>query len=104
MAGDMQIRARMNGDVVDVKVLISHPMETGTRKDPKTKQFIPAHYITEMTATLNTTIVLTAQCAGGIAKNPFWGFRVKGGKPGDFIVINAIDNKGVKFEQNAIII
>ena len=59
MAGDMQIRARMmGGDVADVKVLISHPMETGTRKDSKTKNLIPAHYITEVIATLNGSTVL----------------------------------------------
>lgn len=104
MAGEMQIRARMNGDVVDVKVLISHPMETGTRKDPKTKQLIPAHYITDVSATLNGTVVLTAHWGGGIAKNPFWGFRVRGGKPGDFVVISAVDNQGGKFEHDAIVI
>ena len=41
MSGEMQIRARMTGgDVVDVKILIAHVMETGTRKDPKTKNLI----------------------------------------------------------------
>ncbi len=105
MAGEMQIRARMRDDhTADVKVLIAHVMETGTRKDPKTKALIPAHYITEVVAKLNTTIVLTAQWGGGIAKNPFFGFRVKGARPGDFIEITAVDNKGEKFEHNAIVI
>lgn len=105
MAGQMQIRARMvSSDVVDVKVLLSHPMETGTRKDPKTKAVIPAHFINEVVATLNGTIVLRVQCGGGVAKNPFFGFRVKGAKPGDFIAISATDNQGAKFEHNAIVI
>jgi sulfur-oxidizing protein SoxZ len=105
MAGEMQIRARMTGsDVADVKVLISHVMETGTRKDPKTKTLIPAHYITEVVAMLNSTVVMTAQWGGGIAKNPFLGFKVKGAKSGDFIAISAVDNKGGKFEHNAIIL
>ncbi len=104
MAGEMQIRARMIGDVVDVKVLISHPMETGTRKDPKTKNLIPAYYITEVVATLNGTPVLKGHWGGGVAKNPFWGFKVQGGKPGDFIAISAIDNNGGKYEHDAIVI
>ena len=105
MAGDMQIRARMmGGDVADVKVLISHPMETGTRKDSKTKNLIPAHYITEVIATLNGSTVLLGHWGGGIAKNPFWGFRIKGAKPGDFVAISAVDNKGGKIEHNAIVI
>ncbi len=105
MAGEMQIRARMIGsDIVDVKVLISHPMETGTRKDSKTKKLIPAHYITEVIATLNDRPVVTAHWGGGIAKNPFFGFKVKGAKAGDFIAISAVDNQGGKFDRNAIVI
>lgn len=105
MAGEVQIRARMiSSDVVEVKALLIHPMETGTRKDPKTKAAIPAHFIKQVVATLNGTAVLTIQCAAGIAKNPFFGFRVKGAKPGDFIGISAVDNLGAKLEHNAIVI
>ncbi|HQS57157.1 MAG: thiosulfate oxidation carrier complex protein SoxZ [Gallionellales bacterium 35-53-114] len=105
MAGQMQIRARMiSSDVADVKALLSHPMETGTRKDPKTKAVIPAHFINHVEATLNGTTVLKVECGGGIAKNPFFGFKVKGAKPGDFIAISAMDNQGGKFEHNAIVI
>ncbi len=105
MAGAMQIRARMIGsDVVDVKALLEHPMETGTRKDAKTKALIPAHYINQLTATLNGKVVLTVQCAAGMSKNPFFGFRVNGAKPGDFIAISATDNLGAKFEHSAIVI
>lgn len=105
MTGEMQIRARMTGnDTADVKVLISHVMETGMRKDPKTKNLVPAYYITEVVAMLNSTVVMTAQWGGGIAKNPFLGFKVKGAKPGDFIVISAVDNKGGKFKRDAIIL
>lgn len=45
MAEPMRIRATMAGDVADVKVLMNHIMETGLRKDSKTGQMIPAHYI-----------------------------------------------------------
>jgi sulfur-oxidizing protein SoxZ len=105
MAGAMQIRARMTSDnTADVKVLIAHVMEPGTRKDPKTKALIPAYFITDVVAKLNETVVITAQWGGGIAKNPFIGFKVKGAKPGDFITISAVDSKGIKYEQNAIVI
>lgn len=105
MAGEMQIRARMiGGEIADVKVLISHEMEPGTRKDPKTKQLVPAHYITEVVATLNGTPVITAHWGGGISKNPFFGFKLNSAKAGDFVAISAVDNKGGKFEKNAIIV
>lgn len=105
MAGEMQIRARMTGsDVADVKILITHVMETGQRKDPKTKNVIPAHFINEFVATLNGKPVITSQWGTGIAKNPFVGFRVHGAKPGDFIAVHAVDNTGAQFDRDAIVI
>ena len=105
MAADMQIRARMiASDIVDVKVLIIHDMETGLRKDAKTKNVIPAHFINQVVATLNGKTVLESHWGTGISKNPFLGFRVKGAKPGDFVAINTVDNLGAKLEQNAIVI
>jgi sulfur-oxidizing protein SoxZ len=105
MAGEMQIRARMvGGDLADVKVLISHVMETGQRKDTKTKNLIPAFFINHITVTLNGTTVIESQWGTGISKNPFMGFKVRGAKPGDFVIVSAIDNLGGKYEHNAIVI
>ena len=49
MASPMKIRAQLKGDVTDIKILMAHPMETGQRKDAKTNQPIPAHFIQEFT-------------------------------------------------------
>jgi sulfur-oxidizing protein SoxZ len=91
----------MQGDVADVKALMNHIMETGLRKDAKTGQLIPAHFINQVTATLNGKTVLDAQWGAAIAKNPFLGFKVKGAKVGDKIVINAVDNHGEKISGEA---
>ena len=103
MAEPMRIRATMAGDVADVKVLMNHPMETGLRKDAKTGQLVPAHFIQEVTATLNGTAVLTAEIGGGVSKNPYLGFKVKGAKAGDKVVVNWSDNKGDKNSAEATI-
>lgn len=96
MAEPMKIRAQMQGDVADVKVLMNHPMETGQRKDPKTNQLIPVHFIQSVTATLNGKTVLDAQWSQAVSKNPFLGFKIKGAKAGDKITISWVDNKGDK--------
>lgn len=101
MAEGMKIRATMQGDVADVKALMNHIMETGLRKDAKTGQLIPAHFINMVTATLNGKPVLEAQWGAAISKNPFLGFKIKGAKAGDKIAINAVDNKGEKFSGEA---
>ena len=101
MAEPMRIRATMAGDVADVKVLMNNPMETGQRKDAKTGQLVPAHFIQEVSATLNGATVLTADIGGGVSKNPYLGFKVKGAKAGDKVVVSWTDNKGDKNSAEA---
>lgn len=103
MAEPMRIRATMAGDVADVKVLMNHPMETGLRKDAKTGQLVPAHYIQEVTATVNGAAVLNAEIGGGVSKNPYLGFKVRGAKAGDKVVVSWSDNKGDKNSAEATI-
>lgn len=96
MAEPMKIRAQVEGDSANVKVLMNHPMETGQRKDAKTGQLVPAHFIQTVTAQVNGKTVLEAQWSQAISKNPFLGFKVKGAKAGDKIAVSWIDNKGDK--------
>lgn len=100
MAG-MKIRASMAGDVAEVKCLMNHPMETGLRKDAKTGQLVPAHFIKSVVATVGGKAVLDAQWAGGISKNPYLAFKVKGAKAGDKVVVSWEDNKGEKESAEA---
>lgn len=102
MADAMKMRATMDGDAVDVKVLIQHPMDTGLLKD-KNDKLIPAHFINQVVATLNGKTVIDSQWGTGIAKNPFIGFRIKGAKPGDKVGINAIDNLGTKYDGEVVV-
>jgi sulfur-oxidizing protein SoxZ len=95
MAEPMKIRAQLQGDVADVKVLMNHPMETGRRKDAKGDN-VPAHFIQNVTAAWNGKTVMEAQWSTAVSKNPFLEFKVKGAKPGDKITVSWIDNKGDK--------
>ena len=93
MADPMRIRAQMAGEKATVRVLMSHEMETGLRKDAAGKT-IPAWYIQDVSAQLNGKPVLTAQWGPSVAKNPFLQFNVKGAKAGDKIAVTWKDNKG----------
>ncbi len=98
MADNMKMRAQLKGDttsggVTEVKVLMSHSMETGRKKDDFNK-LIPAHFIQLVTATLNGKPVLEAQWGTGISKNPYLTFRLKGAKAGDTVAVTWHDNLG----------
>ncbi|MEO7854007.1 MAG: thiosulfate oxidation carrier complex protein SoxZ [Rubrivivax sp.] len=100
MPDPMRIRAQASGDKATVRVLMSHEMETGQRKDGAGK-VIPAWYIQDVTAQLNGKTVMTAQWGPAVAKNPFLQFNVKGAKAGDKIAITWVDNKGEKQTDEA---
>ena len=93
MSDPMRIRAQVAGDKATVRVLMSHEMETGQRKDTAGKT-IPAWFIQEVGATLNGRPVLSAQWGTSISKNPFMQFNVKGAKVGDKIAVSWKDNRG----------
>jgi sulfur-oxidizing protein SoxZ len=95
MAEPMKIRAKMEGEFADVKVLMSHPMETGQRKNEK-GELVPVHFIQSVIASHNGKTVLDIQWSQAIARNPFLGFRVKGAKAGDKIAIDWTDTAGDK--------
>ena len=102
MADPMRIRANVTGDTTEVRVLMSHEMETGQRKDAAGK-VIPAWHIQNVTATHNGKTVLTAQWGPAVSKNPFVSFKFKGGAKGDKIQVTWVDNRGDKRTDEAVI-
>ena len=91
----------MMGSVTEVKALMSHPMETGLRKDSKTGEKIPAHFIKEVTCEHNGKNVLTANWGIAISKNPYLSFSFSGAAAGDTVKISWVDNKGETATEEA---
>ena len=102
MSDPMRIRAQAAGDKATVRVLMSHEMETGQRKDAAGKA-IPAWYIQEVSAQLNGQPVMTAQWGPAVSKNPYLQFIVKGAKAGDKVSVSWVDNKGDKRSDEAVV-
>jgi len=93
MADPMRIRAQAAGDKTTVRVLMSHEMESGQRKDAAGK-LVPAWHIQDVTASLNGKQVFSCEWGPAVSKNPFLQFVIKGGKAGDKVSITWKDNKG----------
>ena len=103
MADPMRIRANVDANgVTEVKVLMSHEMETGQRKDAQGKT-IPAWFIQNVTATHNNKTVLAAEWGPAVSKNPFLSFKFKGAQKGDKVQVTWVDNKGEKRTDEAVI-
>jgi len=98
MAGPMKMRATWANGFTDVRVLMTHPMETGQRKDPD-GNLVPMHFIQTITVQLNGKTVVDCEVSQGVSRNPVFSFRIKGGARGDKITVAWQDNKG---ESNSI--
>lgn len=93
MASPMRIRAASKDGVTEVRILMNHEMETGQRRDAS-GNLVPAWFIQEVKASLNGKEILQTQWGPSISKNPYFAFKVKGGKAGDTIAVTWVDTKG----------
>ena len=71
------------GDVVTIKTLISHKMESGQRKDGD-GNLIPRSIINRFTCDFNGVNVIDVQLEGAISTNPYFEFQAKVDAAGDF--------------------
>lgn len=95
MGEQIKIRAQVQGETTDVRILMQHPMETGQRKDDK-GQTQPLHFIQTFTVSLNGKAMIDGQLNTSISKNPLFTFKVRGIKSGDKLAVAWIDNTGDK--------
>jgi sulfur-oxidizing protein SoxZ len=89
----MKMRATLGNGYTDIRVLMSHPMETGQRKGPDGK-IVPMHFIQNLTVKVNGKAVIEGQTSQAVSRNPVFTFRVKGGAKGDKIEVSWLDNHG----------
>ena len=71
------------GEVVTIKTLISHKMESGQRKDSDGNQ-IPRSIINRFTAEYNGALVIDVDLAPAISTNPYFEFEATVPEAGDF--------------------
>lgn len=90
----IKIRILRTGDSLELKLLISHPMENGRNRNPLTGELIAAHYIQKLTVSLNDQVIITVDMGGSMSANPFFSFRLKTAVVGDKIGVRWQDNQG----------
>ena len=88
MANNAKPRVRVpkkaaKGDIVEIKTLISHKMETGQRKDKKGNK-IPRQIINKFECTFNGSPVFSADWHPSVSANPYMAFFAKVEQSGTF--------------------
>ena len=80
------------GDIVEVKALVSHIMETGQRKSAD-GQVIPRKILNKFTATVNGKEVFSADFEPAVSANPYIQFKFKATESGP-VVLTWVDDDG----------
>jgi sulfur-oxidizing protein SoxZ len=95
MAARIQVPPQpKKGEVMEVRVLVQHPMETGYRFDDEGKP-IPRNTIRSLVCRYNGEEILKVDMSSGIAANPYLQFYTLAVASGE-IAIDWIDDEGVK--------
>lgn len=92
MGKPMKIRAKAEGDIVEARILMSHDMETGQRKNQQ-GEAIPAHFIQHVLVESAGRTVLSAQWGTAVSKNPYLSFKFRG-RAGEKLKVTWLDNFG----------
>ncbi len=87
------------GEVIEIKTLISHAMETGHRRDTQ-GQLIPRHIIHTFTCTYNGVEVFRADWHPAIAANPFLAFYTVATESGE-LRFEWVDDAGTVYVADA---
>jgi sulfur-oxidizing protein SoxZ len=90
------------GEAVTIKTLISHPMESGQRKDKKTGELIPRQIINRFTATFNGQAVFAATIEPAVSANPYFEFSMTVPETGTLAMEWVDDDGSVYTEEKTI--
>ncbi len=86
------------GDTITIKTLISHPMESGQRKD-KDGNVIPREIINRFTCDFNGENVVDVTLEPAISTNPYIEFEAKVPESGEF-KFTWYDDDGSTYEDS----
>lgn len=87
-------KSARRGEVIEIKLLISHPMESGQRRDNMGEP-IPRDIIHSLRCIWNNEVVLDAELYPAIAANPFFAFTALAVDSGT-LVVTFTDDHGVE--------
>lgn len=89
------------GEVITIKTLISHKMESGLRKD-KNGELIPRQIINHFTAKFNGATVFEVEIHPAISANPYLQFNMRVEEPGEFEFIWVDDDGSTYTKKQAL--
>lgn len=92
-------KSAAEGEIIEIKTLINHAMESGQRKDKKGNP-IPRQIINKFTCAFNGKEVFSADWHPAISANPYMAFHMRATESGT-LAFTWVDDDGSKYEHTA---
>ena len=102
MTAPIKIRAQIQGEIANIRILLQHPMETGQRKDDQ-GQTLSAHFIQTFSVSHNGKPFIDGQLNASISRNPLFTFKARGIKAGDRLAVAWTDNMGDQRQDQIVV-
>lgn len=96
-----RLRAVESGGIVELRLLMSHPMESGQRRDAA-GVLVPAHHIEVVEIECGGRPVLQARLGPAVSRDPFLHLRFAG-RRGERLVVRWLDNRGASRSDEAVV-
>lgn len=87
----------VEGEIIELKAMIQHPMETGYRRDSK-GEIIPRDIIKTFSCTYDGNVIFEAEFLPGVAANPFLTFHARAMRTGT-LEFSWIDQNGERWTE-----
>lgn len=92
MGQPSRMRAVERAGVVELRLLMSHVMESGQRRDAS-GALVPAHHVERVEIECGGRVVLQARLGPSVSRDPYLQLRFRGAK-GERLVVRWVDNRG----------
>ena len=99
----IKIRFKRQETACLVRILMTHPMETGRRQDKDSGAIVPAHFIQTVEIEHNGATVASCEFGTGVSRDPYLSVRLREAQPGDRVKVSWIDNLGQSDSEEAVI-
>lgn len=91
------------GELITIKTLVRHLMDSGHRKDPTTGETVPRMIINRFEATFNGRPFINAVIEPAVSSNPFLEFTARPQESGTFKFL-WVDDEGVEYRAERSIV
>jgi sulfur-oxidizing protein SoxZ len=91
------------GEVIEIRALVEHPMESGFRLD-NTGKVIARHIVESFVCTYNGAEVFRAQLHPAVSTNPFFTFYVVAAGSGEFTFTWKDDQGGIATTKRPLVV